>query len=251
MKIISVANQKGGVGKSTTVASFGSGLRMKGKKVLYIDLDPQSNLTLALGAEQKNTIYEVITEKIDINAAIQEINEKYIIAGDPILSKADTEFTMPGREYKLKDAIEKLTYDFDYVVIDTPPALGTLTINALSASDYVIIPSEADTSSIQGITQINETILAVKKYCNKNLKVLGILLTRFSKTVISRDLSEAIKDIASSIDTFEYNTQIRECIALKETKAQQMDIFEYAPKSNAANDYSLMVEEFLEKEKEI
>lgn len=248
MKIISVANQKGGVGKSTTVASFGSGLKMEGKKVLFIDLDPQTNLTVSLGALPGETIYDVITGNADINNAVQKINDRYIIPGDVELSNADKEFNQTGREYKLKKALEKLSDQYDYIIIDTPPALGTLTVNALTASDYVIIPAESDTSSIQGISQIANTIAAVKEYCNSNIDILGILLTRYSKTIVSRDLSEIIKEIADSMNTFVYEVPIRECISLKETKTQQQDIFEYAPKSNAAYDYSCMVSEFLKRE---
>lgn len=246
MKIITVANQKGGVGKSTTAAALGAGLEKCGKSVIFIDLDPQINLTTSFGASSGGvSIYEVLTGRVDINDSIMKIDNKNIVIGNRILSNADTEFNLPGREYKLQKALKKLKSEYDYVIIDTPPALGMLTVNALTASDYVIIPAEADTSSLQGVTQLKETIDAVKEYCNSNLKILGIVLTRYSKTVLSRDLAETFSDMAKDFETIVYKTPIRECIAIKEAKAQQEDIFKYAPKSNAANDYMELTKDFL------
>lgn len=249
MKIISIANQKGGVGKSTTASALGSGLIMRGKKVLFLDIDPQTNLSSSFGVDNnKNSIYEVMAGKANLQETIQTVNGKDIIPGNTFLSNADTEFSLPGREYKLQKALKKLDGIYDYIIIDTPPALGVLTVNALTASNYVLIPAEADTSSIQGISQLYETIQAVKEYCNPKLELKGVLLTRFSKTILSRDLADTIEEIAKQLGSFVYQTRIRECIALKETKTQQTDIFTYAPKSNAALDYDSMVDEFLANE---
>lgn len=128
--------------------------------------------------------------------------------------------------------------NYDYIIIDTPPALGLLTINALTASDGIIITAQADIYSLQGIGQLHETIEAVKKYCNPALHLQGILLTRYSpRAVLSRDMGEMIEATASQIKTFVYKTVIRECISLKEAQARKQDIFTYAPKSNASKDY--------------
>lgn len=246
MDIITIANQKGGVGKSTTAASLGAGLKMLGNTVLFIDLDPQVNLTTALGADINNlTVYDVLKTK-DINEAIQTVEDKDIIAGDRMLSNADIEFNLPGREYKLQKALKNLKKQYDYIIIDTPPALGMLTINALTASHHVIIPAEADISSLQGVAQLKDTIDAVKEFCNPNLKISGILLTRFSKTILSRDLAETFSGVAETMGTRVFKTPIRECIAIKEAKTQQEDIFSYAPKSNAAIDYLELTKDFLE-----
>lgn len=246
MEILTVANQKGGVGKTTTTSALGGGLIKKGKKVLFIDLDPQINLTTSLGGDEyKTSIYEVLKNNIDINEAIQIVNGKHIIVGDRAASGADTEFTLPGREYKLKKSLSKLNDTYDYIIIDTPPALGILTINALTACDKVLIPAEPDISSIQGIGQLKDTISAVKEYCNPNLKIDGILITRYSRTILSKDLTDEIKDIAEAIGTKVYSQPIRECISLKEAKTQIQDIFEYSKNSNATNDYSSLVDEIL------
>ena len=141
--------------------------------------------------------------------------------------------------------MSKLNAEYDYVIIDTPPALGILTINALTACDKVLIPAEPDISSIQGVTQLKDTIDAVREYCNPDLKVDGILITRYSRTILSKDLTDEIKDIAKTMGTKVYTQPIRECIALKESKTQIKDIFEYSKNSNATNDYSALVEEIL------
>lgn len=246
MEIITIANQKGGVGKTTTASALGAGLIKKGKKVLFIDLDPQINLTTSLGGDENEaSIYDVLKNNIDINKAIQIVNTKHIVVGDRAASGADTEFNLPGREYKLKKALAKLSNEYDYIIIDTPPALGILTINALTASNKVLIPAEPDISSIQGISQLKDTIDAVKEYCNPDLEINGILVTRYSRTILSQDLSEEIKDIAEAIGTKVYTRPIRECVALKEAKTQIQDIFEYSKNSNATNDYSSLVDEIL------
>ncbi len=247
MVIVTVANQKGGVGKSTTAASLGAGIVRYGKKVLFIDLDPQINLSTSFGAiDEEPSIHRVLTGQCNINDAIRVINGKNIITGSRKLSGADTEFNLPGREYKLKKAVSNLKDIYDYIIIDTPPALGTLTVNALTASDYVIIPAEADTSSLQGVAQLKDTIDAVKEFCNPNIKIAGIVLTRYSKTILSRDLAETFSTVAKSMGTIVYKTPIRECIAVKEAKTQQEDIFSYAPKSNAAFDYMELTKDFIE-----
>ena len=163
------------------------------------------------------------------------------------LYNADTTITNVGKEYKLKEAIQPLLKSYDYIIIDTPPALGILTVNALTACTKVIIPAQADVYSLQGISTLSNTINAVKQYCNKDLKISGILLTRYNpRVILARDIATMIENTtAKDLGTKIFKTSIRECIAIKEAQAQNQDIYTYAPKSNASTDYKNLVNELL------
>ena len=166
-EVIAVINQKGGVGKSTTAQAIGQGLTLKGYKVLFVDLDAQGNLTYSLNASQSNkTVLEVLTKQVDAKDTIQKTATGDIMPSSLQLSGADLMLTEMGKEYRLKEALEPIKSKYDYIIIDTPPALGILTVNALTACTGVIIPAQADIYSLQGIGQLNSTIEAVKKYCN-------------------------------------------------------------------------------------
>lgn len=245
-EIIAVINQKGGVAKSTTAQAIGQGISLfYKKKVLFIDLDAQANLSYSLGARQGNTILEVMTGA-EAETAIQHTPLGDIIPASPNLSGADMLFTSTGKEYKLKEALEPIKGMYDYIVIDTPPALGILTINALTACTGIIIPAQADIFSLQGISQLSNTITAVKTYCNNDLTLKGIALTRYSKrAVLSRDVAELIEATAKKLETKVYKTPIRECIAIKEAQARKQSIFEYAPKSNGSKDYKDLIKEVI------
>lgn len=250
MQVIAVINQKGGVGKSTTALAIGAGFIFKGYKTLYIDLDAQGNLSYTLKAS--NTGYNVIgvlQRPETVKEEIQNTEQGDIIASSPALSGADTLLTETGKEYRLKEAIELIKDLYDYVIIDTPPALGILTINALTACNGIIIPAGADIYSLQGISQLTGTIETVKKYCNNSLAILGILLTRYNfRAIISREVAEMLERTAKGLNTKLYNTKIRECTAIKEAQAMRESIFTYAPKSNATADYKALVDEIMKKE---
>lgn len=245
--IIAVINQKGGVGKSTTAENIGAGLTLKGYKTLFIDFDPQGNLTYALHGEQSGvTALDVLMSKASAEEAIQKTNRGDIIPAGTDLTGADTIITTVGKEYRLKEALDPLQDKYDYIIIDTPPALGILTINALTACTGAIIPAQADIYSIQGISQLYKTIETVKQYCNPSLQVMGIVLTRYSnRAILSREAREMLEDTASALDTKLYSTPIRENIAVKEAQIKRMDIFSYAPSSNAGIDYAALVEEII------
>ena len=247
-EVLAIINQKGGVGKSTTAAALGAGLILKGYRVLYIDLDAQGNLTFNMGAGASAlSSLEMLTGTATAEEAIRHTEQGDIIPASPALAGADNLITTTGKEYRLKEALEPLYKLYDYIVIDTPPALGILTVNALTACTGAIVPAQADAWSLQGITQLNGTIQAVKKYCNPALKVKGIVLTRFnSRAVVSRDMQELIAQTAAALNTKLYKTTIRECTALKEAQAVQRDIYSYAPRSNATADYKALVAEIIE-----
>lgn len=255
IKIISVINQKGGIGKSTTSQALAAGLNLNNYKVLLIDLDPQANTTYTRGiistTGTTSTMYDVILNKSKIEDTIKTFeNESDIIPAGDNLTNLDIELNGVGKEYKLKESIKDIKDNYDYIIIDTPPSLGILTVNALTASDDVIIPATADAYSLQGIGQLYNTITAVKEYCNPKLKIQGILLTRHNeRTILNRDMGEMIEDTAKQLDTSIYDTFIREGVAVREAQVKQMDIFNYAKKSNPAIDYMNFVYEVIERSK--
>ena len=244
-EIISIANHKGGVGKTSTAHALGAGLMQKGYKTLFIDLDAQGNLSFCLGADPAPlTTLEVLTGTVTAEDAIQHTEGGDIIPASPALAGAEQLITGTGKEYRLAEALEPLHSLYDYIIIDCPPMLGTLTINALTASTGTIIPVQADTFSIQGIGLLNDTITAVRKYTNPALKIKGILITRYNgRAILSKDMKEGLEQVAEHLGTELYKTQIRECIAVKEAQASQKDIYSYSPKSNASQDYTAFIEE--------
>ena len=248
MEVIAVINQKGGVGKTTTVNAIGEGLTLRGYKALYIDLDAQGNLSYTLGAATSGLTAMDLLQGKPAQATIQRTEAGDIIASSPALAGADTIITTTGKEYRLKEALEPLSGLYDYCIIDTPPALGILAVNALTACTGAIIPAQADIYSLQGISQLHNTIETVKRYCNPALIIKGIVLTRYnSRAVISREVAEMIRQAAGQLQTKLYTAKIRECTAIKEAQATQQSIYSYAPRSNAAADYTALTDEILGK----
>ena len=247
MEIIAIVNRKGGVGKTATVQALGAGLRQKGNKVLFIDLDSQANLSYGMGADpEAPTSLNVLTGEATAKEAIQQTTQGDIIPASALLATADAIISETGKEYRLKEALSAVKKAYDYILIDTPASLGILTINALTASQSALIPVQADAYSLQGIAQIKDTVDTVKKYCNKDLKIKGIIINRYNgRSTLSKDYRDSLETIAKELKTKLYNPPIRECIAVKEAQALKTDIFTYAPKSNAAIDYADFVKEFL------
>jgi len=252
-EIIVITNQKGGVGKSTTAEALAEGLFIKGYKTLLIDLDAQGSISLTSGADMsKPNAYDLLTNK----ATTQEVTQYHthkadIIPASKNLAKLDIELTSIGKDHRLKEKISPLRADYHYIIIDTPPALGILTVNALTAADSLIIPAQADLLSLQGIGQLYETVEAIRAYTNPKLSLRGILLTRHnSRNILSRDMTTAAKNTAADMGTFVYDTLIREAVSLKEAQASQQNIFKYAPKSNAAQDYLAFIDEFIARGKQ-
>lgn len=248
MKTIAIINRKGGVGKTATAQAMGAGLIRRGARVLFVDLDSQTNLSYGMNANPSaGDIMEVITGSCAAVDAIQHTPMGDLIAGAESLAAADAAIDGTGKEYRLKEALEGIGGLYDYVIIDTPAALGTLTVNALTAADGVVIPVQADEYSLQGIGQLHKAITAVRKYCNRDLKINGILITRYNaRAILSRDMQSNLQDIATTLGTKVYSTPIRECISVKEAQACRQDIFSYAPRSNAAKDYTAFLDEFMQ-----
>lgn len=253
MITIGVIAQKGGVGKSTTAQSIGAGLsKYYGSKVLYIDTDAQGNLSRSMEADYSGTTgadaLEVLTGRATVKESIQHTAHGDIVAASPALSGSDREpqLSKVGREYRLRKALETVSGAYDYCIIDTPPALSIITVNALTAADRVVIPAQADDYSLEALERLRETLDTVKAYCNPSLQVDGILLTRFNgRAVLSREIAEMIAQTAKKLDTRLYDTRIRECTAVKEAQALREDIYSYAPRSNAAKDYRALLEEMI------
>lgn len=250
MKVYAVINQKGGVGKSTTAAALWAGLSSRGYKALAIDLDAQGNLSYTAGADPSHkTALSLLTGEAAAGETIQQLAAGELIAASKALAGADAFITDTGKEYRLKEALEPISGLYDYVIIDTPPALGILTINALTACTSVIIPAQADVYSLQGIEQLAETIKPVKRYCNPELAIAGILLTRHNaRSILSRDVTGYMQQLADKLGTRVFKTAIREGIAVKEAQIMQRSLFDYAPRSNAAADYNAFIDELLGEE---
>jgi len=259
-----ITNQKGGVGKSTTAEALAEGLAIKGHRALLVDLDPQCSATMTSGARPGGpTTYEVMTRLSGAQEAIQQHAQEDaqegaqgdkrradIIPASRRLAGLDLELTSAGKEYRLRERLATLLELYAFIVLDTPPSLGILTVNALTAADALVIPAQADAYSLMGIGQLMETVGAVKAYTNPGLAMAGVLLTRHNpRTVLSRDMAAAAAETAGRIGTFLYGAAIRESVAVKEAQASRRSIYGYAPKSNAAADYTAFTDEFLERTK--
>ena len=244
---IAISNQKGGVGKSTTASALGAGLFQRGYKVLYVDLDAQGNLSYSMGASNKAlSSLEVLTGTATAKEAIIQTPQGDLIPASTALASADALITETGKEYRLKEALEPVRGEYDFIILDTPPALGILTVNALTACNSVIVPVQADIYSLQGIGQLSQTIAIVKKYCNPALTIKGILATRYKgRAILTKDMTDLLEDTASQLHTKLYKTHIRDTVAIPEAQASQLDIFTYSPRSNATADYTAFIDEVL------
>ncbi len=245
--IITVSNQKGGVGKTTTSSALAAGIAMAGTRVLCIDLDPQGNLGFCLGSESTTgaTILDVLKGDVSVPEAVCRTDYGDVLPSDITLSSSGLEHTaVPHKEYILRDALAPVIADYDYIVIDTPPALNLLTVNAYALSDFLIIPMASDILSLVGLSQLKETVESVKSTLNPRLHVLGILLTRFNRrTLLSRDVLEMAQQLADQMGTKVFESKIRNGVAIAEAPAHGESIYDYNPRSAAVKDYEAFIEE--------
>ena len=243
-EIIAVANQKGGIGKTTTSLALADALKMKGKKVLYIDLDPQCNGTGNYRAKVDGvgTLYDLLVD--GDTDCIQTTERGDIIAGDPLLKEASKVIDGAAATFKLKKGLTEIRKQYDYIILDTPPALSILLTNALTAADKVIIPLTADLFGLQGLTQLHDTIAEVQEFTNPGLKVDGLLLIKYKeRTNLTKQVHEALPEYTKLLNTKVYETKIREAVATQEAQAARESLFTWAPTSTTAEDYMNLLNE--------
>ncbi|HEX5242843.1 MAG TPA: AAA family ATPase [Tepidisphaeraceae bacterium] len=262
MRIIALMNQKGGVGKTTTTVNLGAALAEQGKRVCLIDLDPQAHLTINYGMEPSQatcSLYDVLINERSFLEAVHKIDANIALVPSSIdLAAAEIELvSVLGRETLLKNRLESVTHDFDFILLDCPPSLGLLTLNALAVADEVIIPMQAHFLALQGVAKLLETVQLVNRRINPKLKVSGVVLTMFdSQTKLS---NEVVAELNSFIEAAEgkplpwagariFKSKIRRNIKLAESPSFGQTIIAYEPTSNGAADYRALAKEVLEME---
>ena len=244
--VISLLNHKGGVGKTTSAINVGAGLVELGKKVLLVDLDPQANLTISLGIpRQAVTIYEALRGESELESYPYK-DGMDVVTASLDLSGAEMELVNePGREFILRGLFEPVQEEYDFIIIDCPPSLGLLTLNALTSSNAVYIPLQTEFLALQGVAKIKQVIDKVRFRLNKKLKVGGVVATMYDhRKVLNRDVVATIKKYFGDRV---FKTMIRNNVALAEAPAQRQDIFAYSPKSNGAQDYLALCKEVVER----
>jgi len=249
-KVISIANQKGGVGKTTTAVNLSTILAKKGKKVLMIDTDPQGNATSGLGINKdlNFSVYDVIINDVEIDNTIQQtmVKNLEVCPSNINLAGAEVELvSMISREFRLKEKIDEIKDKYDYIIIDCPPSLGLITLNAFTASDSVLIPVQCEYYALEGLGQLVNTINLVKKHLNKDLQIEGALLTMFD---IRTNLSnQVVQEVNKYFENKVYKNVIPRNVRLSEAPSYGMPITVYDPRSKGARAYEKFTKELLKK----
>ncbi len=252
--VLAVTNQKGGVGKTTTAINLAAAIAIRNHKTLLIDLDPQSNATIAFFASQdiQTSMYDVFSEKkTEIASVIRPTKDPCLFVAPSRLALAKLETQLAGQfdaPFKLKDALTPILHEFEYIVIDTPPALGILTVNALVAATHLLVPIQAAYFAIEGTDDLLETFGRIRSRPNPDLKLIGVVITLFDKrTNISRDTHEQIR---ATFGSALFKTRISKNVRLEEAPAYKETIFVYAPKSTGAEEYRKLAQEVVQRVQE-
>lgn len=247
-KIISIANQKGGVGKTTTAVNLSACIAARGKRVLLIDIDPQGNASSGLGivADENKSIYNVLIEELDIKSTIKAtmVKKLDVCPANIDLAGAEVELvSMISRETRLKDAIDEIKGAYDYIIMDCPPSLGLITLNAFTASDSVLVPIQCEYYALEGLGQLVNTIKLVQKHLNKELEIEGVVLTMFdARTNLSSDVA---KEVEKYFGNKVFQTVIPRNIRLSEAPSHGLPITLYDPESKGALTYKKLAKELL------
>ena len=247
-QIIAIANQKGGVGKTTTTVNLSTILAKKGKKVLLIDTDPQGNATSGLGVSKdvELSVYDILIGDTEFDETLQETAIKNLKVCPSNISLAGAEVqlvSMMSREQRLKTKLDKIKDQYDYILIDCPPSLGLVTLNAFTASDSVLIPVQCEYFALEGLGQLLNTVNLVKKHLNKNLEIEGALLTMYdARTNLS---NQVVKEVKKYFEDKVYKTVIPRNVRLSEAPSYGMPITVYDPRSKGAKAYEKFAKELL------
>ena len=251
-KTIAIANQKGGVGKTTTAINLSACLAEAGKKVLVIDLDPQGNTTSGLGIDKstlENTVYDLILDECTIKESmskVEEIPNLTVIPSDVDLAGAEVELLdVDGKEYILKNAVDYIKQDYDFIIIDCPPSLNMLTINAMTTAESILVPIQCEYYALEGISQLITTIDLVKKRLNNKLKINGVVFTMYdARTNLSSEVVETVKE---NLNATVYKTIIPRNVRLAEAPSHGLPINLYDSKSAGAESYRNLAKEIIER----